>query len=195
MPAKTIKDLFIAELHDMLDAEQRLTKALPKLAKAADSDELATAFTEHLEQTVTHADRLKQILEAVGESPKRKTCKAMVGLLEEGQELMDEEGPPSVRDAALIAAAQKVEHYEIATYGCLRTWAELLGHTDEANVLQETLDEEGEADKRLTRIAESLELELKSGQDESEETVAVRPTPKNGAGRSPHHGPQSSRRS
>jgi ferritin-like metal-binding protein YciE len=169
---KTLKELFITELNDMLDAETRLTKALPKLAKAAYSEELTTAFTDHLKQTQGHLERLKQVMESMGETPKRRTCKAMVGLLEEAQELMDEDGPPSVKDAGLIAAAQKVEHYEMATYGCLRTWAELLGEADAAKTLQGTLEEEGKADKLLTQVAEGLVLDT-DDDDEDEEPEKV----------------------
>ena len=193
---KTIRELLIAELHDMLDAETQLTKALPKLVKAANSEELVTAFTDHLRQTEGHVKRLKQVMETLGEMPKRKTCKAMAGLLEEGQELMNADGPPNVKDQALIAAAQKVEHYEMATYGCLRTWARLLDEPEAADMLQETLDEEHEADKLLTRIAESLTPEMdESDDDEDEERVTVKSARSGGTSAVAHRAPHSKKRS
>jgi len=128
------------------------------MAKAASSEELRTAFEDHLKQTEEHVSRIEQVLEAIDEPARRKPCKAIVGLLEEGEELMNEDDE-SVRDAALIAAAQKVEHYEMATYGCLRTWADLLGEDEASHLLQTTLNEEGATDHRLSEIAESLNLE------------------------------------
>lgn len=166
MPANTLRDLFLDELKDMYDAEQRLVKTLPKLAKAAHSADLTHAFEGHLQQTKEHVARLEEVFELIDESPKRKTCKAMVGLLEEGDELMKEEGVEGLRDAALIAAAQKVEHYEMATYGCLRTWAEQLGEEKAASLLQKTLDEEGAADRKLTSISVTLNMAAVSGDDD-----------------------------
>jgi len=168
MSKKTLRNLFVEELQDIHDAEQRLTKALPKLAKAADSEELSNAFEEHLRETQEHVIRLERVMKSIDESPGRKTCKAMVGLLEEGDELMEEDGPPAVKDAALIAAAQKVEHYEIATYGCLRAWADLLDEPEASRLLQQTLDEEGAADQKLSEIAESLNVEAAEDEDEEE---------------------------
>lgn len=156
---KDLRALFIDELKDMYDAEHRLTKAIPKLVKAANHEELAAAFESHLEETREHVTRLEKVFESVDQVPMRKACKAMIGLIEEAEELIEFDGDSQVQDAALIAAAQKVEHYEIATYGCLRTWANLLGEASMAKLLQQTLDEEGEADKKLTEIADSLELE------------------------------------
>jgi len=152
----TLRDLFVVELKDMYDAELQLARVLPKMAKAANSKELATALQTHHRQTEEHAVRLERILEFVGETAERKSCKAMMELLEGAQELARWDGPPSVKDAALIAAAQKVEHYEIATYGCLRTWADLLNEVQASKLLQKTLDEEGAADQTLTEIAKSI---------------------------------------
>ena len=176
MPMKNLKQLFIDELKDIYDAEQRITKALPKMVKAANSEDLSSALENHLEETQEHVARLEQIFKNLNVSVGRKTCQAMVGLLEEGQSLMDEKGAQSVMDAALIAAAQKVEHYEMATYGCLRDWAQLLGDDSSAELLQQTLDEEGEADQKLTEIAQLLNFEALEGEDEERgerETVSV----------------------
>lgn len=161
----TPRDLLIEELKDLYSAEAQLIKALPKMAKAAESEELKSAFETHLEQTKTHAQRLEQIMEDLDESPKGKTCKAMKGLIEEGKDVMGEDAVPVILDLGLITAAQKVEHYEIAGYGCARTLAELAGEKDVASILQETLDEEGETDKLLTEIAMGLNVEAASMTD------------------------------
>ena len=151
----SLEELFIEELRDLYDAEKQLTKALPKMAKASSSEQLRAAFEEHLEQTEGHVQRLEQIFEGLGEKGSGKKCAAMTGLIKEGEEVASEmEGTP-VRDAGLIAAAQKVEHYEISGYGSARTHAELLGHNDAVDLLQETLDEEKETDGRLNQLAES----------------------------------------
>jgi ferritin-like metal-binding protein YciE len=155
MKMKTLQDLFADEIKDLYSAETQIVKALPKMAKAASSSELKEAFEEHLEQTKGHVERLEEICEKLDLNPKGKKCKGMQGLLEEGSEIISEGGDPMVLDAALIAAAQRVEHYEMAGYGCARTFASILGHEDASSILQETLDEEGEADKKLTQIAES----------------------------------------
>ena len=152
---QTFEDLFIDQLRDLYSAETQIVKALPKMAKAASSDELRGAFEEHLEQTEGHVERLEEIFDRIGVKPKGKKCEAMEGLLDEGKEILKMDAEPHVRDAALIAGAQRVEHYEMAGYGCARTFARLLGDTDSADLLQQTLDEEGEADKKLTQIAES----------------------------------------
>ena len=152
------RDLLIHELKDLYSAEVQLAKALPKMAKAATDDELKSAFEQHLEETRTHAERLEKIMSQLDESPKGKKCKAMEGLVEEGKEVIDEQAEASIKDLALITAAQKVEHYEIAGYGSARTLAELIGESRIAKVLQETLDEEGETDKRLTQIAENISV-------------------------------------
>jgi ferritin-like metal-binding protein YciE len=153
MKMESLKDLFVDELRDMLSAEKQIVSALPKMAKGANSPQLKTAFEEHLAQTRGHVERLKQVFETVGKSARSKHCKGMEGLLEEGSELLEEDADPDVLDAALIAAAQKVEHYEISGYGTLRTYAALLGLKDAASLLQQTLDEEGATDKKLTDLA------------------------------------------
>ncbi len=142
MELNNLQKLFIDHLKDLKDAETQLTKALPKMAKAASSSQLQRAFEEHLEQTKTHLQRVEQILNEVNGSSRGKKCKGMEGLIEEAAELMKEKADPEVMDAGLIAAAQKAEHYEIASYGTVRTYAQLLGHDRAAQILQETLDEE-----------------------------------------------------
>ena len=156
MPLDSLHDLYVEELKDLYNAENQLLKALPKMAKKASAVELKAAFTEHLEVTRTQVERLESIFADLEISPKGKKCKAMEGLIEEGKEVIEEEGDPSVIDAALIASAQRVEHYEMAGYGCVRTFAKLLGYEKAASLLQETLDEEGEADHALTALAETI---------------------------------------
>jgi ferritin-like metal-binding protein YciE len=154
MKMNRLDDLYLDQLKDLYSAEKQLVQALPKMAKAASSEELKMGFEEHLGQTKNHVARLEQIFAALGSSPGRKKCVAMEGLIEEGQEAIELEGNASVRDAALIAAAQRVEHYEIAAYGTVRTYAQHLGYSDQNNLLQMTLDEEGATDKKLTALAE-----------------------------------------
>ena len=167
MSEKSLKELFIAELRDMYDAEHRLTKILPKFAKASNSAELSAAFREHLEQTEQHIVRLESVMELVDQAPKRKTCHAMVGLIEEAQDLMHQEGSPNLRDAALIAAALKIEHYEMATYLTLRNWVDVMKSAPATKLLQKTLDEETATTQKLTEVAKSLRLEwLGSGDDD-----------------------------
>jgi ferritin-like metal-binding protein YciE len=156
MKLDTLKKLYVEELRDLYNAENQLLKALPKMAKGASSDDLKKAFEDHLEQTEGHVERLEKIFKELGENPKGKTCKAMKGLVEEGSEILEEDGEDSVLDAGIIAAAQKVEHYEIASYGTVRTFAELLGEEDAVDLLQQTLDEEGEADKLLSELAQEI---------------------------------------
>lgn len=156
MALKTLHDLYVHELKDLYNAEHQILKALPKMAKAASSSDLAQAFTDHLEETKVQIERLETIFTELEVSPKGMKCKAMEGLLEEGKDIMAEDADPSVMDAALICAAQRVEHYEMAGYGCVRTFARLLGFDNAADLLQETLDEEGTADKKLTDLAESV---------------------------------------
>ena len=156
MAMDSLKDLFIDELKDLYNAENQLLKALPRMARKAASPDLKTAFEEHLEQTEGHVDRLEKIFKGLGEKPSGKTCKAMKGLVEEGKEIIDEDGEDAVLDAALIGAAQRVEHYEIAGYGTVRTFASILGEEDAVELLQQTLDEEGETNKKLTKLAESF---------------------------------------
>src|SRR5262245_1279729 len=155
MKLQTFEDLFIDQLRDLYSAETQIVKALPKMAKAASSDELRSALEEHLDQTETHVERLEEIFDRMGMKSKGKKCEAMEGLLDEGKEIMKLDAEPHVRDAAMIAAAQRVEHYEMAGYGCARTFARLLGDTESADLLQQTLDQEGEADKKLSQIAET----------------------------------------
>jgi ferritin-like metal-binding protein YciE len=155
MELNTLQDLFIDVLKDTYDAEHQITKALPKMAKAASTPELKAAFEDHLLQTETHISRLEQVFEGQGKKATRKSCKGMKGLLEEGSELIKEDAEPSVLDAGLIAAAQKVEHYEISAYGTLIAYANLLGANDAVGLFQQTLDEEKQTDKNLTELAES----------------------------------------
>ena len=151
-----LHELFVDELSDLYSAEKQLTKALPKMLKAAQSEELKSAIESHLTETEGHVERLEQVFQALGEKIKRKTCAAMEGLVEEASELLQEQKGKSSLDAAIIAAAQKVEHYEIASYGTVRAWAEQMGHNDAAELLKATLDEESATDDKLTEIAESL---------------------------------------
>lgn len=154
MKTDSLKDLLVDELRDTLSAENQIARALPKMAEAAHSPQLKAAFEEHLKQTRQHVDRLKQVFEKLGKAARSKHCDGMEGLLSEGKDLMDEDIEPEVLDAALIGAAQKVEHYEIAAYGTMRTYANVLGLKDVADLLQQTLDEEGDTDKKLTKLAE-----------------------------------------
>ena len=148
-----LQELLVDQLQDLYNAETQLTKALPKMAKAASSPELREAFEAHLKETQGHVERIEQAFEALGEKTKGKTCHAMKGLVEEGAEAIKESAPDSVKDAALIAAGQRVEHYEIAAYGTARSFAESLGHEEVAQLLQQTLAEEANADKLLTKIS------------------------------------------
>jgi len=162
MKLESLHDVFVNELKDLYNAEGQLTKALPKMAKAASSEELRTAFENHLSETENQVERLEKIFKELDASPKGKKCKAMAGLIEEGKEIIEEDGEDAVKDAALIAAAQKVEHYEIASYGTVRTYAQLLGFDEAAELLQETLDEEAAADEKLTEIAQNINVEAQS---------------------------------
>lgn len=152
----TLEELYVDELRDLYSAENQLLKALPKMAKAAHSEDLKAGFEEHLEQTKGHVERLEKIFDKLDESPKGKKCKAMEGLVEEGSEAIEDPMSPEVKDAALIAAAQRVEHYEMAGYGTVRTYAELLDDAEAAKILQTTLDEEGDTDKKLTKLSKKL---------------------------------------
>lgn len=168
MSAENLQELFVEEVRDIYDAEKQLVKALPKMAKAAESAELRAAFEEHLEITRAHVGRLEEVFKALGVAARGKTCEGMKGLIEEGQEAMEEmEG--TVLDAALIASAQKVEHYEIATYGTLATFAEVLGMEDAKDLLGQTLDEEKEADEKLTQIASQINPEAEMGEGGGQE--------------------------
>lgn len=156
MSADTFHDLFIDELKDIYNAENQLLKALPKMAKAAATGELRAGFLDHLEQTKGHVERLQKIFENLGKKPTGKTCKAMQGLVAEGAEAIEENEEGVVRDVQLIGAAQRVEHYEIAAYGTVIAMAKLMGHSEEADLLQETLDEEGATDKKLTSLSKTV---------------------------------------
>ena len=155
MELSTLKDLYIHELKDLYSAEKQIIKALPKMAKAATNPELAAGFKQHLEETKEHAVRLEKILASHDQTTRGPKCKGMEGVVAEGAEMIEEEADDEVRDAGLIAAAQRVEHYEMAGYGSARTYAELLGDQAGAKLLQTTLDEEGATDKKLTALATS----------------------------------------
>ena len=155
MELDSLQKLYVEELKDLYSAEKQILQALPKMVKKASHAQLKAAFQERLEVTQGQLERLDQIFEALGKSPRGKKCKAMEGLIEEGKETMQEDMDDDVMDAALIAAAQRIEHYEIAGYGTVRTYANLLGEKEAAKLLQQTLDEEGDADKKLTQLAES----------------------------------------
>jgi ferritin-like metal-binding protein YciE len=155
MRLDSMENLFLHEIKDLHNAEKQLTKALPKMAKAAHSDELRQLIEEHLEETKNQLERLEQILQKLGKPARGSHCAGMEGLIAEGEKLMDEAGEESVKDAGLIGAAQRVEHYEIASYGCARTFAEMLGLMDAAELLQISLDEEKAADEKLNQLAMS----------------------------------------
>jgi ferritin-like metal-binding protein YciE len=160
-----LKELYIDELKDLYNAENQLIKALPKMAKAASSGELRQGFQEHLEQTKGHVQRLERVFQTLGESPKGKKCKGMEGLVEEGADVMKEDFEGSLMDAALIGAAQRVEHYEIAAYGTVCAFAEELGDTEQASLLNETLEEERETDEKLTKLAEEINAQANEGEE------------------------------
>lgn len=162
MKLESLQDLFVDELKDLYNAETQLTKALPKMAKAAASEDLRAAFEAHLEETEHQIERLETIFKQLEASPKGKKCKAMAGLIEEGKEMMDMDAEDAVKDAALIAAAQRVEHYEMAGYGTVRTYAQLLGFEEAANLLQEPLDEEAGADEKLGELAKNINVEAEA---------------------------------
>ena len=156
MKLDSLDKLYVNELRDLYSAENQLLKALPKMAKGASSKDLKEAFEKHLQQTEKHVERLEQIFEELDQSPKGKTCHGMKGLIEEGSEILDEDGEELVLDAGIIVAAQKVEHYEIASYGSVRTFAELLERNRDAKLLQTTLDEESETNELLNELAEDI---------------------------------------
>jgi ferritin-like metal-binding protein YciE len=169
MEHNELKELYIDELRDLYDAENKLVKALPKLAKAAGSAKLRAGFEEHLEQTRGHVERLEEIFEALDEKPTGKKCAGMAGLVKEGEEIMDEDFSAEVMDAALISAAQRVEHYEIAAYGCVSVWAQLLGESEANALLEKTLEEEKETDQKLTQLSEEINVVAKGAGKEEEE--------------------------
>jgi ferritin-like metal-binding protein YciE len=183
----TLHDAFLEELKDIYHGEKQLTKALPRMAKAAGAAPLADAFETHLQETLGQIERLEQVFESLGEPARGKTCEGMAGLLEEGKAIMGEDFDESVMDAALIAAAQRVEHYEIAAYGTLVAWAEAMGHRKAAKLLQRTLDEEKATDEKLNSLAmgginESAAEGAHEGEDDEEE-VEVMPSRRGGRAR------------
>jgi ferritin-like metal-binding protein YciE len=155
MKINSLHDLYVMELKDLYDAENRIIKALPKMSEAASSQELRTALDTHLEQTRHQVERLEEIFQQLDESPKGRKCKGIEGIIDEGEDLMSEDSPAAVCDAGLIGSAQRVEHYEMAAYGTARNYARRLGYEEQARLLHETLQEEGETDKKLTALAES----------------------------------------
>jgi len=173
MKENALRELYVDELRDIYSAENQLVKALPKMAKAANSSELRSGFEEHLEQTKGHVQRLEKIFAEMSEKPAGKKCKGMEGLIEEGKEMIEEDDlEGEALDAGLISAAQRVEHYEIAAYGCVRTYANILGEEKAVELLEETLQEEKETDSKLTDLAENINLEAAS---EGEQELAPKP--------------------
>jgi len=169
MANESLRDLYIHELKDLYNAENQLVKALPKMAKAASSEELRRGFEEHLEQTRGHVQRLEQIFESLDESPKGKKCAGMEGLVKEGSEVMEEDFEGAVMDAALIGAAQRVEHYEIAAYGTASEFAKILGESEHVTLLEETLQEEKETDGKLTELAKEINPQANQGAQKSKQ--------------------------
>jgi len=168
MDANSLHDLYLKQLKDLYDAEQQLTKALPRLAKAAASEHLRSAFEEHLEKTRGHAARLEKIFACIGDAAKAEKCKGMEGLISESGEIIDRNFAEDVKDAALIAAAQRIEHYEIAGYKTVRSYANRLGDKDAAALLDQTLKEEKEADEMLNRIAEQITMDPGASRPQNE---------------------------
>lgn len=166
MKTSTLKDVYVDELRDLYNAEQQLIKALPKMARAATSGDLRQGFQEHLEQTKGHARRLEEIFQALGESIKGKKCKGMEGIVAEGAEVISENYEGAAMDAAIISAAQRVEHYEIAAYGSAHAFATILGESEAADVLEQTLNEEKETDQKLTDLSESINEEANQISDQ-----------------------------
>jgi len=181
MSNEGLRDLYIDELKDLYSVENQLVKALPKMAKAASSDELRQGFEEHLEQTRGHVQRLEKIFKSLGESPKGKKCVGMEGLVKEGSEVMDEDFQGALMDAALIGAAQRVEHYEIAAYGTASEFGKILGESEHVSLLEETLQEEKETDEKLTVLAKEINPQANEGTEQSEDTEARPKRPKRAA--------------
>jgi ferritin-like metal-binding protein YciE len=184
METNTLRELYVDELRDIYDAEKQLIKALPKMAEAATSEDLRSGFEEHLEQTKGHAERLEQIFSELGEKPTGKKCKGMQGLVSEGSEMIDEDFEGDVKDAGLISAAQRVEHYEIAAYGTVRTYASILGEQDAVSLLEKTLAEEKETDQKLTELAEGINAEAAGSETGTEAENRQPPNNKAKAARS-----------
>jgi ferritin-like metal-binding protein YciE len=170
MEQDSLRQLYVDELKDLYSAETQLVKALPKIAKASSNDELRQAFEEHLEQTKEHVSRLEKIFETLNEKATGKKCLGMEGLVKEGAETMDEDYEDQIMDAALIGAAQRVEHYEIAGYGTVRAFAELLGESEHVSLLEQTLEEEKEADEKLSELAQQINAEGVEGSEEDDES-------------------------
>jgi len=168
MPENSLQELYVEQLRDLYSAENQLVKALPKMVKAAQSDALRKGFEQHLAQTKGHVDRLEQIFSAMDKSPKGSKCAGMEGLVEEGEEVIREQSGSDALDSGLIASAQRVEHYEIAGYGTVRTFAELLGEEEAVNLLQQTLDEEKETDEKLTELAKQVNAQAMNSGGKSE---------------------------
>jgi len=183
MEMESLRELYVEELKDLWSAETQITKALPKMMKAATNPKLKKAFNTHLKQTERHVKRLERIFKELDESPRGKKCVGMEGLIKEGQELIKEKPEADVLDAGLISAAQHVEHYEIAGYGCVRTWARQMGEERQAELLQETLDEEEQTDRLLTELAES-EINVEAEEGDEEERPATRSRGKQASKRS-----------
>jgi len=171
MASETLKTLYINELRDLYSSEQQLVKALPKMAKGAETEELSDAFTNHLEETKNHVTRLDQVFDSLGENPKGRKCVGMEGIVKEGSETM-EELDGKVRDAGLISAAQRVEHYEIAAYGSVCAYAQLLERTEDLGLLKETLEEEKRADEKLTELSKTINRDAIQGAAEEEKAMA-----------------------
>lgn len=183
MKIENLRDLWIDELKDLYHAENQILKALPRMAKAAVDDTLQSAFEDHLEQTRGHVKRLEQVFDLIDVPAKGKPCKGMAGIIAEGKEMLEMDLPEPVGDAALIAAAQRVEHYEIAAYGTVRTYAEILGETDAAELLEATLNEEKETDETLSEIAEQVNPEAAEGADDETASPAASRNGSNGNGK------------
>jgi ferritin-like metal-binding protein YciE len=174
MAKDSLRELYIDELRDLYNAETQLVKALPKMAKAAANDQLREAFEEHLRETTEHVSRLEQIFEQLGEKASGKKCLGMEGLVKEGAETMKEDYEENVKDAAIIGAAQRVEHYEMAGYGTVRTFAERLGESEHVALLEQTLEEEKNADQKLTKLAEEINPQIAREEGEGKTAAATR---------------------
>lgn len=168
MEINSLEELYVEQLRDLYDAEHQIIKALPKMIDKAESEELKDALNEHLEVTKEQAKRIERVFRNMGEEAKAEKCKGMQGVLEEGDDLIGDIEDPEVRDAAIIAAAQRVEHYEMAGYGTARTYADQLGEDEAADLLQQTLDEEKEADRKLTKLSSEINQESEEGTEEQE---------------------------
>src|ERR1700676_2076819 len=179
MKANRLRHLYVEELKDLYSAENQLVKALPKMAKASTSEDLRAGFEEHLNQTKEHVARLEKIFKALGESPKGKHCKGMEGLIKEGAEMIEEDPAPEELDAGLISAAQRVEHYEMAGYGCVSAYAKLLGEDQALAILRQTFEEEKETDKKLTQLSGHINVEAadseETGGAKSHATMKAKP--------------------